>query len=178
MEDTKLATFLLHPTLADYSLSKLAPRFLDAKLDAGLAQAAYFTRQLGEIFSSELEKQELTELYRTIELPLAPVLARMERNGVLLDSGAFASLSKRMDGEIESLTADIHEFAGSVFNINSPKQLAKVLFEDLKLPALRGGERPRRFRPRRMSSKGWRRRTTSPRRFSTTAGSSNSKEPT
>ena len=135
VEDTKLATFLLHPTLADYSLSKLAPRFLDAKLDAGLAQAAYFTRQLGEIFSSELEKQELTELYKTIELPLAPVLARMERNGVLLDSGALASLSKRMDGEIESLTADIHEFAGSVFNINSPKQLAKVLFEDLKLPA-------------------------------------------
>ncbi len=135
VEDTKLATFLLHPTLADYSLSKLAPRFLDAKLDAGLAQAAHFTRQLGEIFSSELEKQELTELYRTIELPLAPVLARMERNGVLLDSEALASLSKRMDGEIESLSADIHRLAGSVFNINSPKQLGKVLFEDLQLPA-------------------------------------------
>ena len=134
-DDTKLATFLVHPTLADYSLPKLAPRFLDAKLDAGLAQAAYFTRQLGEIFSSELGKQELKDLYETIELPLAPVLERMERNGVLLDSEALASLSARMDGEIELLNADIHKLAGSVFNINSPKQLAKVLFEDLNLPA-------------------------------------------
>ena len=134
VEDTKLATFLAHPTLTDYSLSRLATRFLDAKLDAGLAQAAYFTRQLGEIFSSELDKQELRELYETIELPLAPVLARMERNGVLLDSEALGSLSGRMEGDVDSLTADIHRLAGSVFNINSPKQLGKVLFEDLKLP--------------------------------------------
>lgn len=140
VEDTRLAAFLLNPTLADYSLSRLASHRLETKLEAGISEAAYFTRRLSETLSSEIENHELKMLYENVELPLAPVLARIERNGILLDLQVLASLSTQMDSEIKTLTARIHELAGSIFNIDSPKQLAKVLFEYLKLPAppLRG----------------------------------------
>ena len=77
----------------------------------------------------------MRELYDTIELPLARVLARMERTGVRIDSRELKRLSGLMEGEIARLTAEIHDLAGRPFNISSPQQLAEVLFDDLKLPA-------------------------------------------
>ena len=77
----------------------------------------------------------MRELYSNIELPLARVLARMERNGVRIDRTELQRLSTMMEGEIARLTGRIHALAGKPFNISSPQQLGRVLFEDLKLPA-------------------------------------------
>ena len=77
----------------------------------------------------------MRELYSNIELPLARVLARMERNGVLIDRTELQRLSTMMEGEIARLTGRIHQLAGKPFNISSPQQLGEVLFEDLNLPA-------------------------------------------
>jgi len=77
----------------------------------------------------------LDQLYAGIELPLARVLARMERAGIRIDSAELARLSDIMETEIAGLTAEIHALAGKPFNISSPQQLGRVLFEDLQLPA-------------------------------------------
>jgi DNA polymerase-1 len=77
----------------------------------------------------------LRSLYEEIDLPLVPVLAKMERTGIRIDPAALEALSRRLDAEIQRLSAEIQQLAGRPFNINSPQQLGKVLFEELKLPA-------------------------------------------
>ncbi|QOY92006.1 DNA polymerase I [Paludibaculum fermentans] len=77
---------------------------------------------------------ELRKLYDELDLPLAPVLARMERTGILVATDQLSALSNRMEAEIGKLTDDIFGLAGKPFNLNSPKQLGEILFEDLKLP--------------------------------------------
>ncbi len=74
-------------------------------------------------------------MYETIDLPLVRVLARMEECGVRVDPDQLHVLSGRMEEEIARLSGEIYELAGKTFNINSPQQLGKVLFEDLNLPA-------------------------------------------
>jgi DNA polymerase I len=81
--------------------------------------------------------EDLERLYRDIEMPLVPVLATVERAGVRVDERAMAALATRVDQELQTRTAQIYEAAGEQFNINSPGQLAEVLFEKLKLPVLR-----------------------------------------
>jgi len=82
-----------------------------------------------------VEERGLRDLYANIELPLARVLARMERTGIRIDSTELKRLSTLMESAIARLTAEIHTLAGKTFNISSPQQLGKVLFEDLRLPA-------------------------------------------
>jgi DNA polymerase-1 len=82
-----------------------------------------------------VEERGLDKLYSEIELPLARVLARMERVGVRIDSTELARLSELMEREIARLTGDIHALAGKPFKISSPQQLGRILFEDLRLPA-------------------------------------------
>ncbi len=92
----------------------------------------------------EVEAQGLAELYETIDLPLAPVLAGMERDGVRVDHKALEAMSRTMEREIRSLEKTIWEMAGSEFNINSPQQLAEILFDKMGLTL--GGRR--RSKPR------------------------------
>jgi DNA polymerase-1 len=87
--------------------------------------------------------QGLDRLYRDIEMPLIPVLAKVERAGVHVDRKALSDLSSRVERELASKTEQIYEAAGGPFNINSPKQLAEVLFEKLKLPATKRTGRTR-----------------------------------
>ncbi len=84
-----------------------------------------------------LAEDGLLELYRQLELPLWPVLAAMERNGVKIDTQALRRLSRQLGEEIERTAEAIYELAGQRFNINSPRQLSQVLFEKLKLPVLK-----------------------------------------
>ena len=91
-----------------------------------------FTSLLKELGGSEPEPEGLFE---PIDRPLVPVLKRMEAAGVRIDVAALAGLSERMQAAIERLSAAIHSLAGHEFNINSPQQLGKVLFEELGLPA-------------------------------------------
>src|SRR6202041_3223166 len=80
-------------------------------------------------------KTQVTRVYREIDLPLAPVLFRMEQAGVRIDKGALDGLSKRFSLELERVGDRIFELAGRRFNVNSPKQLGEVLFVHLGLPA-------------------------------------------
>ncbi len=93
--------------------------------------------QLAAELQPKLTQAGLDEVYRTLELPLLPVLVEMERAGVRLDGPALAAQSHRIEHELQVLSTRIFELANFEFNINSPKQLAEVLFDKLQLPALK-----------------------------------------
>jgi DNA polymerase-1 len=135
IEDVMLHGFLLLADPGDVDLPALSERFLHAKPGASLeARAAAIWRLAGKL-PAEVERRNLRKLYDEIDWPVTGVLARMERHGIRVDSSVLASLGQRMDGEITALTREIHALAGREFNINSPQQLGKVLFEELNLPA-------------------------------------------
>jgi DNA polymerase-1 len=93
--------------------------------------------RLCDLFLPQLEARELLDLYDRVELPLIPVLAEMERAGVKLDAEFFAAMGKKMEGELAAIEHDCHAIAGQEFNLNSPQQLAEILFERLKLPVVK-----------------------------------------
>jgi len=101
------------------------------------ADDAWITFKLYELFKERLTEQNLLELYQEIELPLFEVLARMEQNGVYIDTDILKEISKRNQKKIAELTREIYNIAGSQFNLNSTQQLAKVLFEDLGIPPVK-----------------------------------------
>jgi DNA polymerase-1 len=82
----------------------------------------------------EVEEQELLKLYNEIDLPLVPVLTRMEHAGVKIDLKVLGNMSARLEQEIDAKAKEIYECCGSEFNVNSPKQLGDVLFNKLNLP--------------------------------------------
>ncbi len=133
--DVMLYAFLLDADPGSCTLDELAHRRMDLKLSAAPEQHADYALELYEKLSEEIDTRGLRKLYETVELPLAGVLARMEMTGVLIDSSELKRLSELMEIEITRLTAEIHEIAGKPFNISSPQQLGRVLFEDLQLPA-------------------------------------------
>ncbi|MBI2830297.1 MAG: DNA polymerase I, partial [Chloroflexi bacterium] len=94
---------------------------------------ADMTRQLADLLRPELEKQKLWQLFTEVEMPLVPVLMRLERNGVTLDTDLLRELSARLGQQVRKLEADIYNAVGHEFNINSPQQLSAVLFTELKL---------------------------------------------
>jgi DNA polymerase I len=133
--DVVLYAFLLDADPSGCALEEQARRRLDLKLGPSPEQHADITLEIWKQLSPAVDSRGLRELYATMELPLTRVLARMERTGVRIDSTELARLSQLMEGEIARLTAEIHALAGKPFNIASPQQLGRVLFEDLKLPA-------------------------------------------
>ena len=133
--DIMLYAFLLDADPGAVTLEEQARRRLDLKLGASPEQHADITLELFRILEPALDARGLRKLYATIELPLAGVLARMERIGIRIDHNELKRLSTLMETEIARLTADIHRLAGRPFNISSPQQLGDVLFDDLKLPA-------------------------------------------
>ena len=104
----------------------------DKQLAIASAEAIF---ALEEALAPRLEKDKLAALLQTLELPLVPVLAEMERTGLLLDTVLLGKLAAEMGSQVTTLEKVIHEEAGVVFAVNSPKQLAEVLFETLKLPS-------------------------------------------
>src|SRR5580698_496219 len=124
--DVMLYAFLLCADPAGCSPELLAERYLDRKLGAAAEQHADLAVTLGERLAPEIDQQGFREIYETIDLPLASVLAQMEQLGVL---------SGELDTDIQRLSGEIYELAGKPFNINSPVQLGKILFEELNLPA-------------------------------------------
>ena len=91
------------------------------------------TVQLREILEPQLEKRKLKEVFETIECPLIPVLVEMEANGIALDTAALEEISGRLAVEIEGYEKHVYELAGHEFNLNSPKQLGEVLFDEMHL---------------------------------------------
>ena len=152
--DTALAAYLLDATAGSYDLQRLfvayyneeLPRPVHLELDAfsmlgdrAAAAAALLSytaavAALRETLAPKLRELELEPLYYDVELPLCAVLARMEQRGFLIDRAALAQFGETLQTSITQLEQQIYAAAGAPFNINSPKQLGKVLFEDMQLP--------------------------------------------
>jgi DNA polymerase-1 len=133
--DVMLYAFLLDADPSGCALDEQARRRFDLKLGASPEQHADIALELFQQLSPAVDARGLRKLYAEIELPLARVLARMEHAGVRIDSAELRRLSGLMERDIARLTAEIHALAGKPFNIGSPQQLGRVLFEDLRLPA-------------------------------------------
>jgi len=98
---------------------------------------ADMTGRLAKVLEAELHQQGLWQLFSEVELPLAPVLVGMERNGIALDTELLRQMSHRLGEQLLKLEAEIYNSVGHQFNINSPQQLSSVLFEELRLPPAR-----------------------------------------
>jgi DNA polymerase-1 len=133
--DAMLYAFLLNADPASCSAENLSERYLDRKLAAIAEQHADLAATLWERLSAEVDAQGLRDVYERIDLPLTAVLARMEQTGIRVLPAQLQALSERMDTELQRLSGEIHQLAGKPFNINSPQQLGRILFEELKLPA-------------------------------------------
>jgi DNA polymerase I-like protein with 3'-5' exonuclease and polymerase domains/5'-3' exonuclease len=137
-EDTAVGAYLLNPARTNYKLDEVCAELLGE--GPGLAapgSRGRFVWQLWEMLPRALKEVGLLALYEDLERPLVPVLAAMERHGIRVDPGRLADFSKELDLAIERLTREIFTLAGEEFNIGSPKQMARILFETLKLPPVR-----------------------------------------
>ena len=115
------------------SLTQFAP---EAVLNYA-GERADLARQLSNRLAPLLVTDQLEPVYRELEMPLIPVLSDIERTGVRLDGPALAAQSQRIEEELATYSARIFDLAGEEFNVNSPKQLGEILFDKLKLPALK-----------------------------------------
>lgn len=128
--DTALAAYLLDATAGSYDLPRLAQTYLGEELPD--VQSVW---ALQPVLHEKMDAQAMLPLYTDIELPLCPVLARMEQAGFLVDRKALYDFGESLTSSIEQLQQSIWALAGEPFNIQSPKQLGSVLFERLMLPA-------------------------------------------
>lgn len=155
--DTMIADYLLNPNRRDHQLETIALEMLGERLGTGnqakaeaqslfeadpgsrseAAEAAAALGRLGPVLTERLSQQGSMRLFTDVEMPLVPVLAEIERNGFLLDVDGLHALSKELERELDRITERIAGLAGGEFNINSPKQLATVLFEKLRLKPVR-----------------------------------------
>jgi DNA polymerase-1 len=134
VDDTMLLSYALNPTHATPSLADVAARH-SQPAPSTLAAGAAAIHALVPDLRTHVEAAELHRVYTDIDLPLAPVLFRMEQAGVRIDLGVLDGLSRRFAIELQQVSERIYELAGERFNINSPKQLGAVLFTKLGLPA-------------------------------------------
>ena len=132
--ETQLLAYLLDPTRSSYSLEESARLKLNCACGGEVCEAAALTARLAATLPQEVEAAGLGRIYREIDLPLVPVLARMESAGVRIDRAVLAELAQRLGAESERLSARVQELAGCEFNVNSPKQLSEILFDKLQLP--------------------------------------------
>ncbi len=134
-DDVSLYAFLLDSDPASCGLDALVERRLDLRAGPRADERASFVFELNQRLKPEVERRNLRKVYEDIDLPLISVLARMEQTGIRIDTTELARLSAVMETGIAGLTASIHSIAGREFNISSPQQLGKVLFDEMGLPA-------------------------------------------
>lgn len=134
VHDPMLYSYLLDPTYSSHKLPEVVLRRFNLKVSGRLAEAADMTGRLAATLRREADDLNLSIVYEQIDLPLVPVLARMEQAGVQIDTGALATMSSKLEREAASKGREIYDLAGVEFNINSPKQLGDVLFNRLSLP--------------------------------------------
>jgi DNA polymerase-1 len=134
-DDVMLYAFLLSADPGGCGCEVLAEKFLDRKLGSSVDMRADCALELVTQLAPQVDARGLRDVYDTIDYPLIDVLARMEETGIRVEPAQLASLSERMDAEMARLAAGIYAIAGHEFNINSPQQLGKILYEELKLPA-------------------------------------------
>ncbi len=148
--DTMLMAYLLEPNQRDFTLEKVAESYLGLNLESqasgsllqnekpmDLCRQASATWLLAGSLLPKVRENGLERLLLEIEMPLVDVLAGMEWTGVRVDTELLARISGELEKEIATLTARIFEAAGAEFNLNSPRQLAYILFEKMNLPSSR-----------------------------------------
>ena len=138
VEDTAVAGYLINPARSSYRLEEMSAEMLGE--GPGLAPAGTRARWVWRLWERQRESLAaagLSALYQDIERPLLPILGVMERHGIRVDPDRLTEFSKELEKSLDALTREIHSLAGEEFNLGSPKQLATILFEKLKLPPLR-----------------------------------------
>lgn len=161
MFDTMLESYVLESTALNHNMGSLARKYLDwptiqfedvagkgknqltfnqvevKKAGVYAAEDADVTLQLHHVFWPRIQHEpNLTQVLEKIEMPLVPVLARMENNGVLIDAEKLKVQSQELSRRLSELELEAYAMAGTSFNINSPKQLQEILFQRLRLPVL------------------------------------------
>ncbi|MFT6530728.1 MAG: DNA polymerase-1 [Limimaricola cinnabarinus] len=163
-DDTMLLSYAMHAGLHNHGMDTLSERYLDhlpipikqvigtgksavtfnrVGIDEAVkyaAEDADITLRLWKRFKPELHRNRVTTVYETLERPLVPVLARMERAGVEVDREVLSRMSNAFAQKMAGLEAEIHAKAGRPFNVGSPKQLGEILFDDLSLPGGKKGK--------------------------------------
>ena len=134
--DIEIAAYLIYPEMSDYSVEKLLPLEFEGLqiFDETLASKVTALEKLGKLYSAKLKELGMEKLYYEVEMPLTGILAKMEERGVFVDTARLDEKSVEMEGRIFEIEKNIYELAGEIFNINSPKQLAEILFDKLKIP--------------------------------------------
>ena len=160
-DDTMLMHYLIDPSRSSYDVKTLSQTYSDFEvisevdligkgkktkkyeevdqdeLNSYIASVLYTIENSKQKLVEELKDLEMYDLYKNIEIKLSKVLANMEITGFVTDIKVLEKLKTEIDEVLEGLTTEIYEFAGSEFNINSPKQLGEVLFKDLGLPVIK-----------------------------------------
>ncbi len=159
--DTMLASYVLNSTATRHNLDALALNYLNIKTihyedvagkgakqisfnQVSIEEAAPYACEdaevvikLNSVLTSKLKKiPSLEKIYRTIEIPLIPVLSRIERNGVMINSEMLAKQTKSLKNRMREIEIEAHSLAKESFNISSPKQIQSVLYDKLNLPIL------------------------------------------
>ena len=132
-DDVTLAAYLVDSEPKDYDLKSLCDKILVQNHGVTLQDMV----EIMDILNTTLKEHDLMDLYKTIELPLAELLAKMEYTGIAIDEIKLGELGVEFAGKIKILESEIYEMAGEKFNIKSPKQLGVILFEKLELPVVK-----------------------------------------
>lgn len=162
IDDTMLMSYALNSGIHNHGMDALSERYLahnpipiktllgtgksavtfdKVPIDEAVkyaAEDADITLRLWHLFKPQLHQKQVTTVYETLERPLVPVLARMERHGILVDRDVLSRMSNAFAQKMGGLEAEIHELAGRSFNVGSPKQLGEILFDEM---ALEGGKK-------------------------------------
>jgi len=138
---TQLYSYLLRPTTANHNFADIVMRQFNAMLGGEPGERADYLHRLAPILRAQVDEQQLASAYEKIDLPLAPVLADMERAGIRVDPKELDKMSQAMEKEVRRLEKEVWKLAGSEFNVNSPSQLAEILYDKLNLqPSARRGK--------------------------------------
>jgi len=143
--DVMIAAYILNPGGRSYEFSKLIVKEFGETLPAdpeySLVFEAGILRELKPILSARLITTKTERVFKEIEMPLILVLSKMETIGIKLDSEKLEKISRQLENKLKDLEKEIYKLAGEKFNINSPRQLAEILFIKLKIPGARKGGR-------------------------------------
>ncbi len=164
IDDTMLMSYALHGGLHGHGMDTLSDRYLNHQpiaikslLGSGksaitfdlvaidqatpyAAEDADITLRLWQMFKPRLHATQVTRVYETLERPLVPVLAQMERTGIKVDRDVLSRMSNAFAQKMAGLEAEIHELAGESFNVGSPKQLGEILFDKMSLEGGKKGK--------------------------------------
>jgi len=136
--DAQLAAYLVDPALTDYRFTTIIAQYLSEFMQDIPSEAMpLFIHRLYLVLHPKLKENGLEKLFFDVEMPLIKVLYEMQRFGVAIHLPTMEELSEKIKNRLEEITKEVFKIAGKEFNLNSPKQLAVILFQDLKIPALK-----------------------------------------